>query len=92
MVSLATETDRTLFFDFLPLDLGKIKGFSTKFQLYTVPGQVYYNATRNSCCEALTEWYLSPIPLKIRCRKIWKVSRTCTTTSPSMALSKAVSR
>lgn len=46
MVSLATETDRTLFFDFLPLDLGKIKGFSTKFQLYTVPGQVYYNATR----------------------------------------------
>jgi signal recognition particle receptor subunit beta len=46
MVSLATETDRTLFFDFLPLDLGKIKGFSAKFQLYTVPGQVYYNATR----------------------------------------------
>jgi signal recognition particle receptor subunit beta len=46
MVSLATETDRTLFFDFLPLDLGKIKGFATKFQLYTVPGQVYYNATR----------------------------------------------
>ncbi len=46
MVSLATETDRTLFFDFLPLDLGQIKGFSTKFQLYTVPGQVYYNATR----------------------------------------------
>jgi signal recognition particle receptor subunit beta len=46
MVSLATETDRTLFFDFLPLDLGKIKGFTTKFQLYTVPGQVYYNATR----------------------------------------------
>jgi hypothetical protein len=46
MVSLATETDRTLFFDFLPLNLGTIKGFSTKFQLYTVPGQVYYNATR----------------------------------------------
>jgi len=46
MVSLATEQDRTLFFDFLPLDLGKIKGFATKFQLYTVPGQVYYNATR----------------------------------------------
>lgn len=46
MVSLATETDRTLFFDFLPLDLGSIKGFATKFQLYTVPGQVYYNATR----------------------------------------------
>ncbi len=46
MVSLATQTDRTLFFDFLPLDLGTISGFSTKFQLYTVPGQVYYNATR----------------------------------------------
>ncbi len=46
MVSLATQTDRTLFFDFLPLDLGAISGFTTKFQLYTVPGQVYYNATR----------------------------------------------
>lgn len=46
MVSLATETDRTLFFDFLPLDLGQISSFRTRFQLYTVPGQVYYNATR----------------------------------------------
>ena len=46
MVSLATQTDRTLFFDFLPLDLGSISGFSTHFQLYTVPGQVYYQATR----------------------------------------------
>jgi signal recognition particle receptor subunit beta len=46
MVSLATQTDRTLFFDFLPLDLGQISGFSTKFQLYTVPGQVYYQTTR----------------------------------------------
>ena len=46
MVSLATEGDRTLFFDFLPLNLGDIKGFKTKFQLYTVPGQVYYNSTR----------------------------------------------
>ncbi len=46
MVSLATQTDRTLFFDFLPLDLGTISGFTTRFQLYTVPGQVYYNATR----------------------------------------------
>jgi len=46
MVSLATQTDRTLFFDFLPIDLGVISGFSTRFQLYTVPGQVYYNATR----------------------------------------------
>jgi len=46
MVSLATQTDRTLFFDFLPIDLGQISGFSTRFQLYTVPGQVYYNTTR----------------------------------------------
>ena len=46
MVSLATQTDRTLFFDFLPLELGAISGFKTRFQLYTVPGQVYYNATR----------------------------------------------
>jgi signal recognition particle receptor subunit beta len=46
MVSLATETDRTLFFFFLPLDLGTISGFQTRFQLYTVPGQVYYDATR----------------------------------------------
>jgi mutual gliding-motility protein MglA len=46
LVSLATEKDRTLFFDFLPVTLGEIKGFKIKFQLYTVPGQVYYNATR----------------------------------------------
>ena len=46
MVSLATHGDRTLFFDFLPLDLGTISGFATRMQLYTVPGQVYYAATR----------------------------------------------
>ncbi|MEW6685103.1 MAG: ADP-ribosylation factor-like protein [Candidatus Edwardsbacteria bacterium] len=46
MVSLATERDRTLFFDFLPLDLGEICGYKTRVQLYTVPGQVYYNSTR----------------------------------------------
>jgi signal recognition particle receptor subunit beta len=46
LISLATDQDRTLYFDFLPLDIGRIHGFSTKFQLYTVPGQVYYNATR----------------------------------------------
>ncbi len=46
LISLATDADRTLYFDFLPLDIGPVKGFSTKFQLYTVPGQVYYNATR----------------------------------------------
>lgn len=46
MISLATETDRTLFFDFLPLDLGTIRGFTTRFHLYTVPGQVFYDASR----------------------------------------------
>ncbi len=46
MISLATETERTLFFDFLPVDLGTIRGFQVKFHLYTVPGQVYYNASR----------------------------------------------
>ena len=46
MTSIATEGDRTLFFDFLPLDLGKVRGMTTKFQLYTVPGQVYYSSTR----------------------------------------------
>jgi signal recognition particle receptor subunit beta len=46
MLSLSTKTDRTLFFDFLPLDIGKIRGMRTKLQLYTVPGQVYYNSTR----------------------------------------------
>jgi mutual gliding-motility protein MglA len=46
MLSLATQNDRTLFFDFLPIDLGSISGFQTRFQLYTVPGQVYYRSTR----------------------------------------------
>ena len=46
MVSLATHNERTLFFDFLPLDLGLISGFATRFQLYTVPGQIYYRSTR----------------------------------------------
>jgi signal recognition particle receptor subunit beta len=46
MVSLATQNERTLFFDFLPLDLGTISGFTTRFQLYTVPGQIYYRSTR----------------------------------------------
>lgn len=46
MISLATETERTLFFDFLPLSLGKIRGFQTRFHLYTVPGQVFYDASR----------------------------------------------
>jgi len=46
MLSLATQTDRTLFFDFLPLDMGMVKGFKVRFHLYTVPGQVFYDASR----------------------------------------------
>ena len=46
MISLATETDRTLFFDFLPLELGTVRGFKTRFHLYTVPGQLFYDASR----------------------------------------------
>ncbi|MBV8207945.1 MAG: gliding-motility protein MglA, partial [Acidobacteria bacterium] len=46
MISLATETERTLFFDFLPLDFGTVRGFRTRFHLYTVPGQVFYDASR----------------------------------------------
>lgn len=46
MISLATETDRTLFFDFMPLELGTVRGFKTRFHLYTVPGQVFYDASR----------------------------------------------
>lgn len=46
LLSIATETERTLFFDFLPLDLGKVRGFQTRFHLYTVPGQVLYERTR----------------------------------------------
>ncbi len=48
LVSIATQTDRTLFFDFLPVELGEIKGFKTRFHIYTVPGQVIYNATRRA--------------------------------------------
>jgi len=46
LISLATKTERTLFFDFLPLDLGTVRGFKTRFHLYTVPGQVFYDASR----------------------------------------------
>lgn len=53
LISLATELDRTLFFDFLPLDLGTIRGFRTRFHLYTVPGQVYYNASRRLILKGL---------------------------------------
>src|SRR4030067_2604476 len=51
LISLATETERTLFFDFLPLELGTIRGFKTRFHLYTVPGQVFYDASRRLILE-----------------------------------------
>ncbi len=53
LISLATETERTLFFDFLPLSLGDIKGFKTRFHLYTVPGQVFYEASRRLILKGL---------------------------------------
>src|SRR5688572_9915141 len=53
MISLATETERTLFFDFLPLSLGEIRGFKTRFHLYTVPGQVFYDASRKLILKAV---------------------------------------
>jgi mutual gliding-motility protein MglA len=53
LISLATETERTLFFDFLPLDVGEIKGFKVRFHLYTVPGQVFYNASRKLILKAV---------------------------------------
>ena len=53
LISLATETERTLFFDFLPLDLGSVQGFKTRFSLYTVPGQVEYNASRKLILNAV---------------------------------------
>ncbi len=62
MISLATETDRTLFFDFLPLDLGSVRGFKTRIHLYTVPGQVFYDASRKLILREWTALSSSPIP------------------------------
>ncbi len=62
LISLPTETDRTLFFDFLPLDLGQIKGFKVRFHLYTVPGQVSTTPRGGSSSRAWTEWSSWRIP------------------------------
>jgi hypothetical protein len=56
LLSLATEADRTLFFDFLPVQLGRIKDFTVRFQLYTVPGQVRYNSTRRLVLKGPMRW------------------------------------
>jgi len=69
LVSLATSSDRTLFFDFLPIEAMSIKGFKTKFQLYTVPGQVIYNTTRQLVLRAWTASSSLPIPNTKRCRE-----------------------
>jgi signal recognition particle receptor subunit beta len=75
MISLATETERTLFFDFLPLSLGEIRGFKTRFHLYTVPGQVFYDAS--SSCAASTASSSAPTrssPAWTRTRSRWRTS------------------
>src|SRR5216110_2952350 len=64
LISLATETDRTLFFDFLPLDLGTVRGFKTRFHLYTVPGQVFYEASRKLILKGRMAWCSWRIPRK----------------------------
>ena len=76
LISLATETERTLFFDFLPVDLGTIRGFKTRFHLYTVPGQVYYNASR--------KWSSWPTARSSAWRRTRSRCRTCMTTCRSM--------
>ena len=81
LVSLATSSDRTLFFDFLPIEAMSIKGFKTKFQLYTVPGQVIYNTTRQLVCAAWTASCSSPIPSTRRWPRTSRASRTWRKTS-----------
>src|SRR5687767_12783301 len=85
MVSLATQTDRTLFFDFLPLDLGTISGFTTRFQLYTVPGQVYYQTTRKLVLQGADGVVFVADSQRASSRKTSRVFRTCTRTSRSRA-------
>lgn len=74
MVSLNTETDRTLFFDLLPMDVGMVGGFKTKLQLYTVPGQVFYNSTRKLVLKGVDGIVFvvdSQIPMLDACRESW---------------------
>ena len=77
MISLATETERTLFFDFLPLALGEIRGFKTRFHLYTVPGQVFTTPRENSSSKGWTVSCSWPTPRKSGWTPIsnpWKTS------------------
>jgi signal recognition particle receptor subunit beta len=80
MISLATETDRTLFFDFLPLDLGTVRGFKTRFHLYTVPGQVFYEASRKLILKGADGVVSSPTRRKSAWTPTWKRSTACRST------------
>ena len=90
LISLATGDERTLFFDFLPVSTHSVRNFVAKFQLYTVPGQVYYNMTRKLVLRGSTASCSSPIPSGTGSRRTWRASRTSrkisastTTISPS---------
>ena len=86
LISLATETERTLFFDFLPVDLGTIRGFKTRFHLYTVPGQVYYNASRKLILKGVDGIVLRRrLADRAHGSEPGSRCRTCTTTWPSTA-------
>jgi len=94
MISLATETERTLFFDFLPLDLGSVRGFKTRIHLYTVPGQVFYDASRKLILRGVDGIVFVPIRRKSawtlmsrRLKISWRTSRSTATTSERFRMS-----
>src|SRR5215212_1558342 len=84
LISLATETERTLFFDFLPVDLGTIRGFKTRFHLYTVPGRSTTTPAESSSSRGWTASSSSPTRRWSGWRRTRRPCRTCTTTWPSM--------
>ena len=83
MISLATETERTLFFDFLPLALGSIRGFKVRFHLYTVPGQVFYDASRKLILKGVDGAIFCADSQVERMEANSRASRTCASTSRS---------
>ena len=92
MISLATETERTLFFDFLPLALGEIRGFKTRFHLYTVPGQVFYDASRKLILKGVDGVVFVADSQIERMRRTSRASTTCARTSASRATTSTSSR
>ena len=93
MISLATETERTLFFDFLPLSLGEIRGFKTRFHLYTVPGQVFYDASRKLILQGRRRRGLRRrLPDRAHGGEHRDRSRTCASTCRSRATTSTRSR